>query len=145
MADFKKKYDTEASLTITLNSLASGALVASSAFDNTTSLYVDLLVEFVIANISEAGNKQVLIYAASSLDGTNFSEAVSSNRQQMAYVGAVSVNGTGPHRSRALSVAAAFGGVLPPEFQIVAYNDAGIALASSGNSAQYRGVWYQSV
>jgi hypothetical protein len=145
MADIKVKYGTTTSLTISLNSLANGSIVASSDVVNTTDLFVDVLVELVIADVAEAGNKQVLIYASSSVDETNFSEAVAANRQQMAYVGAVSVNGTGPHRSRAFSVAAAFGGVIPPEFRIVAYNDSGVALASSGNSAQYRGVHFQTV
>ena len=41
-----------------------------------------------------------------------------------------------------MSVAAAFGGVLPPKFKLVAYNDVGVALAASGNSAYIRGLYH---
>lgn len=146
MADLKSKYGTASSITISLNSLGSGALVLSTTeFDNSTDLFVDMLVEFTIADVTEGGNRQLLIYAVSSVDGTNYSEGVAANRQQMAYVGAVSLNGTGPHRSRAFSVAAAFGGVLPPKYKIAAYNDVGVSLSASNNTAQYRGVYFQTV
>lgn len=146
MADVKWAYPAGAAYSITLNSLGSGAYVTGSEIDNTTNLYLDYLVEFVIADVVEAGNKQVTIFAIDSLDGTNYSDAPSATKPQMnaVPVGAISLNGTGPYRSKAFSVAAAFGGVLPPKIKLVAYNDAGVALAASGNSAYLRGL-YQSI
>jgi hypothetical protein len=44
-----------------------------------------------------------------------------------------------------MSVAAAFNGAIPPYFKLVILNDAGVTLASSGNSVQYVGVLHQSV
>ncbi len=143
MADVKNAYPAGAAYTITLNSLGSGSYVTGNEVDNTTNLYLDYLVEFVIADVAEAGNKQVVIFAISSLDGTNYSDAPSATKPQnnAAIVGAISLDGTGPYRSKAMSVAAAFGNVLPPKFELVAYNDAGVALAGSGNSAYLRGVY----
>lgn len=143
MADVKWAYPAGGAYSISLNGLASGSYVTGAEVDNTTNLYLDYLVEFVIADVAEAGNFQVSIYAIDSLDGTNYSDAPSADKPQAnaAFVGAVRVQGTGPYRSKAMSVAAAFGGPLPPKFKLVAYNDAGVALAASGNSAYIRGLY----
>ena len=132
-------YGTLAALTVTLNSLASAGAVISSAVDNTTLLADDYLLELVIADISESGNKQVLIYVASSLDGTNYSDG---SLTTMTRVGWLDVTGTGPHRMTARSLAAALGGVIPPKFKVAFYNDAGVSLAGSGNSASVLPIFY---
>ena len=144
MADAKWAYPAGAAYTITLNSLASAGYVTGNEVDNTTNLYLDYLAEFVIADVTEAGNKQIVIFAISSLDGTNYSDAPSTTKPQAnaSFVGTISLDGTGAYRSKAMSVAAAFGGILPPKFKLVAYNDAGVSLAASGNSAYLRGVYH---
>jgi hypothetical protein len=91
----------------------------------------------------------VVVYATSSVDGTNYSEDTTGNAQLMAFVGAVSMAGTPTApgwRSRAFSLAAAFGGTVPPKWKLVFLNDnSTTALNSTGNSVQYRGVSAQSV
>ena len=145
--DLKLKYGSATALTVTgLNSLASAGYATSNAVDNTTNLYLDYLVELTVANVVEAGNFQLTVYAISSLDGTNYSDNQTNNQPwAFKYVGLLPVNGTGPWRSAAMSVASAFNGSIPPYFKIVVYNDAGVTLAASGNSVQYVGVLHQSV
>ena len=56
------------------------------------------------------------------------------------------MNGTGPWRSAMMSVASAFGGIVPPKWKVLIMNDnSTTALAGSGNTVQYRGIHYQSV
>lgn len=147
MANIKAQYGTATSLNVTgLNSLAGGSYATSDAVDNGTDLALDVMIEVTIADIVEAGNKQVVVYAISSVDGTNYSDNQSGNPQAMAFVGAVPMNGTGAWRSRAMSLAAAFGGFVPPKWKLVLLNDnSSTALAGSGNSVQYRIVTAQSV
>lgn len=146
MANIKLVYEATQSLTVTgFNSLASAGIATSNEIDNTVNLYLDYLVEIVVADIVEAGNKQIVILAASSIDGTNYSFINANNLQIMSTVGIAPLNDVGPWRSRSFSVAQAFGGVVPPKFKLVMFNDAGIVLAASGNSAQYRGVHASSV
>jgi hypothetical protein len=148
MADIKLKYGSSAqALTVSsLNSLAGGSYATSNEVDNSSDLFVDVMVEVTIADITEAGNKQAVVYAIDCIDGTNWSDNQSGNPQAMRLLGVVPMNGTGPWRSAAMSVAAAFGGVVPPKWKVVILNDnSTTALASSGNSVQYRGVQYQSV
>jgi hypothetical protein len=146
MADIKQKYGTTTALTMTLNSLAGGATVTSSEVDNASDLFIDVMIELVIADIVEAGNQQVVVFASSSVDGTNFASITANNLQNLAFVGAVPMNDAGPWRSRAFSLAAAFGGFVPPRWRLIALNDnSTTALAGSGNSVQYRGLLMQSV
>ena len=149
MADIKLKYATAQSLTVSgLNSLSGGAYTTSNEVDNTSTLYVDVLVEILIADISESGNQQVKVFAISSLDGTNFSGGFSDNPNNMIFVGSIPTKGdgsSGKWRSQAFSMASAFR-TLPPKFKLVFHNDNGaVALASTGNSVQYIGIHYQSV
>lgn len=121
-----------------LNSLASGSTVSLGVIDNTTELADEYFVELVIADIAETGNKQVIVYARSSVDGTNYSDTGATNLRML---GIVDLDGlTGPTRSIALPVSPQFGGFVPPKVEVYAKNDAGVTLASSGNSAQYRSV-----
>ena len=148
MADIKLKYQSATqSLTVSgFNSLASGSYATSNAVDNESDLFVDVMVEVTVADMVESTNKQVLVYIINSVDSTNYSDNQSTNPAGMRLLGIVPMNGTGPWRSSMMSVASAFGGVVPPKWKVVLYNDNGsTALAGSGNTVQYRGIYYQSV
>ncbi len=123
-----------------LNSLASGALANLGTIDNTSALADDYFVEILVANVSESGNKQVLVYATTSVDGTNFSE--DTLPANLVRLGAVDITLAAAVRSSAFPVAVAFGGSMPPKVGIIVKNDAGVTLAASGNGAQYRSVTY---
>jgi hypothetical protein len=139
--DITLKYGTTTSLTVTgFNALASGSLATSNAIDIAGSInpVLDVLVEIVVAEVVEAGNKQIVVYAISSVDGTNFAD--NTKTSNLFRLGTLDITGTGPFRSQAFSVGAAYR-TLPPQFKIVIYNDAGVSLAGSGNTAQYRFVY----
>ena len=141
MADTKLAYGTTTAITITLDSLANGSSATSAEIDNTTDLFLDALVEVVVTTGTVGSNPHVKVYALSSVDGTNF--ASDSNKKLIDTIDTPASSTT--YRSRAASVALAFGGVLPPKWKIVVENATGDALAASGNSAQYRGVYSTTV
>ena len=149
MADIKLKYQSAVQgLNVTgFNSLAGGSYVASDAVDNQSDLFIDVMVEVVVADMAESTNCQVVVYAIDSVDGTNFSTYTAAP-QNMRLLGVVPMTSgsTGPWRSAMMSLASAFGGVIPPKWKVVILNDNGsTALAGSSNTVQYRGVHYQSV
>jgi len=122
-----------------LNSAAAAAYVNLGTIDNTTALLLDYLVEVqVTPSATPTGNQQIVVFATDSVDGTNFSD--SSTDANMALLGTIQMSAASAYRSKAMSVAAAFGGNLPPKMQVIAKIDDGVALAASGNSAQYVGV-----
>ena len=148
MSDIKLKYQSAVQgLNISgFNSLAGGSYATSDAVDNASDLFIDVMVEVTVADMVEAGNKQLVVYAIDSVDGTNFSDSQTGNPQAMRLLGVVPMNGTGSWRSAMMSLASAFGGIVPPKWKVVVYNDnSTTALAGSGNTIQYRGVHYQSV
>ncbi len=154
MSDTKESLPAVVSLTITLNSLASSATAGreSTAVDNTTNLYLDALVEVLLSfpNSAPANDKAVYLWAYDSLDGTNYAGTCTGsdaaytrqNPTVLALLGVIPVPTQNiPYRSRAFSVAQAFGGVLPPKWGIVVQNYAGQTLNASLNSAQFRPVY----
>lgn len=139
--DITTKYGTATALTITLNSVSSGALTsASNAIDvaGATGPVTDVLVELTLGSAVWAGNKQAIVYVVSSVDGTNFGDAA--NEDNLIRIGTLNLPSTAAFRSQAFSIAAAYR-VLPPQCKIVVKNDAGVAFAGSGNSMQYRFVY----
>lgn len=123
-----------------LNSAAAGAYVNLGTIDNTANLFLDYLVEATVApSTTPSGNSQIVLFATDSIDGSNFSDATTD--ANMALLGTIQMSAAIAYRSRALSVAAAFAGQIPPKMAVYAKIDDGVALAASGNSAQYIGVY----
>lgn len=136
MADVKIKHGSATSLTVSgLNSLASGSKATSNEINVTTNDPLDVLIELTLDPGTTTGNKQAVVFVVSTLDGTNYSD--STNNDNMRLLGVVSLPDTNVVRSAGMSVAAAFGGTLPPRFKVVVLNDSGASFNSSGNSAQY--------
>jgi hypothetical protein len=156
MASIKEAFGPSTSFTITLNTLASSATAAreSTVVDNTSDLYLDALV-YVQVNVATgtiANDKCVYVYAYSSVDGTNYVDNVTgsdaaitlNDPTNLRLIGVISVpTQSTTYKGPAMSVAAAFGGVLPPKWGIVVRNYSGIALGSS-SSASWRGVYATS-
>lgn len=144
MATMTMVVGTRTSLTVTnLNSAAAGEYNHSAAINCTTNDPLDIIIEATFTPVTTpAGNKQVVVFALGSLDGTNYEtgpadeSTTTTNEPDMTYVGTVPINDTGAHTGL-FSLAAAFGGVLPQYVKIVTKNDQTIALAASGNTVYY--------
>ena len=132
-------YGSVQNLTSTVNSLTSGSSVSLGVIDNTTALALDFLVEVSgTSGASVSGSQTVDIFAISSVDGTNYSDTNVNNMHKIGYLffnaGSTTV------RSASMSIAQAFGGIVPPKVTIYAINNTGANLGASGGAGQYRSV-----
>jgi hypothetical protein len=158
MSDIKKAYQAVQSMTVTnLHSLASSVTAGwqSAVVDNTANLFLDALVQVVLdfAASAPADSKCAYVYAYAGLDTTYSNPAsgsegtitlvdITANPQNLRLIGRVEYTTTDEvAESSPMSVAAGFGGVLPPKWGIVIMNHSGAALAASGNAVTYRGVY----
>ena len=122
------------------NSLASGGFASLGQIDFGSAPPHECFVEVSLqASTTTTGNRQAVIWCRSSVDGTNFSVAPSSTDSVNArLVGVVSLPDTTARRSVAMPLSPLFGGALPPKVEVYVQNDAGVALASTGQVGQYR-------
>lgn len=157
MADIKQAYGTASDATITLASLASDTnLLAgreSSAIDNTTTLGLDYLVSGkVTAGTSPTAARQIEVWAVGSWDGTTWpdvfdgtesAETITSSDIKNATCRLLSVMATGStsnvtYHFGPVSVASAFGGVVPPKFVVFVVHNTGVNLNSTAGNHQIR-------
>lgn len=156
MTTFREGYGaSDQAVVIALNSLADGSARESDAVDNTADRFQDVLVAGKIKTgaAPDQYGGDVIVYAYGSVDGgstytggASGSDGAFSAEITLRIIDDVPVTNTsaaerlwGP-----VSVAGAFGGVLPDRWGIVVENQTGDALAASGNSAWYQGVYVES-
>lgn len=125
-----------------LNSLASATYVSCGTIPHNTAQPLDVLIEVSALPGTVSGNKQLLVFAKASLDGTNYStgpEASNSavDEADLFFVGVVPLNTNTTTQTKMFSLAAAFGGMLPHTSKIIVRNDSGAALNASGGSVYY--------
>jgi len=143
MATVKQVVGTRTALTTSaLNSLASATFVSAGTITHNTNQPLDVLVEVTATPGTVAGNKQLVVFAKISLDGTNFtsgpeSGTTTTDEPDLFFVGTVPLNTNSTAQTKTFSLAAAYGGVLPYASKIIVKNDSGAALAASGNSVYY--------
>lgn len=143
-------------VTITLASLANGTSRQSTVIDNTSNLYVDVLVTFKIKT-GAAGNTAagtVELYAIGTTDGgTTYTDGGGATDAAIT-VNAAPFIGSFPATANAttytggpVSVAAAFGGTLPQKFAVVVKNNTPSTFDTTGGNfaVQYQGVQLQNV
>lgn len=159
-ADVKQAFQGAQTMTVTnLHSLASSATAGwqSDAVTNTSNLYLDDLWQFTLdfANTAPANDKAVYFFAAHSIDGgTTYTNpatgtqgtitltSVATTAQAMPMLGTMPYNTADEvAESRALSMAATAGGVLPERYSVALINFTGAALAASGNVVKHNGVF----
>lgn len=160
MADIKAAFGTSnQSITITLNSLADDAYRASTAVDNSSNLYLDALVQvkILVSSSAPTGESVVNVWAYGTADGgTTYSGGATGTDAAYGGVAGQNINNarligvihcdaaSETFESDVMSVASAFGGVLPDHWGIIVQNQLGAALESSGCSAFYQGVYATS-
>lgn len=133
MANVKQPVGARTALSATgLSTLASGAYATSAALNNTTNQPLDDLVELAVTPGATSGNKQAVLFAQASLDGVNFQTgANSTDEMDMTLIGTLPLNTGGQLQRKIFSIAAAYGGILPPYVQLVVKNDSGAAFSSA--------------
>lgn len=143
MADITLVVGARTELTTSaLDSLGSATYVSAGTINHTANDPIDVLLDVVVTPGTVSSNKQVLIFAKSSLDGTNFSSGPESgttatDEPNLTLVGALPCLTNSAARRGIFSLAAAFGGVLPQYTKIIIKNETGAALASTGHSVHY--------
>lgn len=146
-------------ITCTVASLTNTSARASTAIDNTTALFLDAIVQIQIKSAAAATSATgvVNVYAYASTDGgTTYGEGATGTDAALTLtvptnlilIGQLNVvaNST-TYKSNPMSVAAAFGGVLPAFWGIVVENQTGATLDATGGShlTIYQGVLAQQV
>lgn len=162
MASTKVAYGSVTTMTVTnLHSLANSATAGwqSAVVDNTSDLYLDALVQFVLdfANTAPANSLGVYLYAYAGLESGVYSNPASGSEgaltlldvttspQNLRMIGFIPYTTTNEiAETPPISIGAVFGGVLPPFWGVALMNHSGAALAASGNTVKWRGV-YQTV
>lgn len=146
-------------MTVTnLNSLASSTTTGwqSAAVDNTTNVYEDAHVQVIVdmANTAPANDKCLYVLAYSALETTYTSPAsgsegtvtltnITNTGQNIRQIGIIPYTTQDEViESSVMSVASAFGGILPAKWGIIIANYSGAAIAATGNSVKWIGVKY---
>ena len=159
----KTSYGTNnQAITITLASLASSTVYvgrASTAVDNTVNLYLDALVQCKITTgTSPSANTLIQIYVYGSADnGTTYGENATgtdagltiTNPPNIKLIGVINnpvTTSNVTYKTNPLSVAAAFGGVLPAFWGVFITQSTGALLnGTAGNHAVfYQGIYAQT-
>jgi len=145
-------------VTITLTSLADGSYRQSASVDNDTNAYFDAQVGGSIqTGTTPTAGENIQVFAYGSYDGTNFTAGASGSDAAYTADGeegllklleVIEVDATsdqdyvwGP-----ISVAQAFGGILPVDWGIIVKNDSGAALNATGtnNEVQFTGITFDT-
>jgi hypothetical protein len=142
VATSKAAYGTATSITVTLASLANNGSATSSAIDNTTNLFLDANVEVIVVSAASgtSATGYVEVFAKASIDNADFASDTADRK-----IGTIGVAANATTYKGIFPVASAFGGVLPPYWQVRVRNATGAALAASGNAAFYRGIHIDTV
>jgi hypothetical protein len=157
VADIKLAYGTASDATITLASLASDTnLLAgreSSEIVNTSTLALDYLVSGKItAGTSPTASRSIEVWAVGSWDGTNWpdvfdgtdsTETITSADIKASTCRLLAAMATANTSDRTyhfgpVSIASAFGGVVPPKFVIFVVHNTGVALNATAGNHQIR-------
>lgn len=164
MADIKLKYASAATLTITLASLGSDSNLLigreSTVVDNTSNLYVDALIGGKITTgTSPTADRRIRVFAYGTYDGTIYTAGATGSdagltltakkKLLLALVATIPTANTSNNTYNwgPISLARAFGGILPSKWGIWVVHDTGVNLNSTGSNheVKFTGVQFQTV
>jgi hypothetical protein len=160
MSDIKSKYGSNnQAITCTFTSLANNGQRSSAALDNSSNLFLDALVSVKVKTNASGtlATGYVNVYAYATTDGGTTYGGGEANMgtdagvtlaspPNLVLIGTINaVANSTTYVKSGLSVAAAFGGVLPDHWGIVIENKTGATLDASIGSANYQGVYAQTV
>ena len=119
-------------LSTELNALANNTLsAASGAIANQTNLDAYADFELVLASLSPAAGAYITLYLIEAIDGTNYADATNLRLKTSQFLGVFPLDTTAATAQRITLRNV----VIPPSaFKIVLDNQAGVALAASGNT-----------
>ena len=158
MAVTRPTYAAAAAITITLVNLANSttAARASTAVDNSTTLYDDALVSLTVKPLTgtPAAGAAVYVYLYALSDGGAYTDSVtgtdaaftlpSTPNVVLGRVLPITVSAA-TVVSLPFSVALCFGGTMPQKWGLAVLNSSGFALDAAIGSASYIGVTYTTV
>lgn len=142
MATVKLTSGTRTNLTTTaLDSLASTAYVSAGTIDVSADDPLDIIVEVEATPGTVSSNKQLVVFARTSMDNIDFttgpvSGTTNTNEANLKYLGVVPLNTNATLQRNSFSVVSALGFV-PPYLDIVCKNETGAALAATGHAVNY--------
>ena len=152
MSDVKTAYGTSnQTITCTFTSLTNGSARASTVVDNSSNKFLDaaLFVKVKAGASSTSAAGYIDIYAYGTADGgTTYTEGATGSDAAITltvptnarYIGSINVVANAlTYEGGPMSVAAAFGGVLPDHWGIIIVNKTGGTLDASVGSAWYQG------
>ena len=154
-ADVKQAFGTSTAMTCTLASLLDNTARESTAIDNTTNLFLDAFVYLAIPlqTGTPANEKATFVWAYGSEDGTNYTDNAtgtdaavtmrSPTNFRLAGIINMPAAGALTYKSHPMSIAAAFGGLMPRKWGIVVENQSGVTFnATEANLIKtYSGVY----
>jgi len=176
MAETKIKYAATAAITVTAwDSLGTGAYAVSAQVDNTSNLYMDVLVGgvlatdntlfpdaddtfdlYVVATYSDTDTDVTSALDATGAIGTTsevLTEGIAGEfiKENMIFLGSVSMSDTDMAAAEFVhfgpfSIAEVFGGIMPRKWAIVLHNTCAVGvLETTGTTLDYTGITFTSL
>ena len=159
------QYGSTTALTCTsFNSLTAstttGVAASGPATTSTTNNIVDAMVTVTITvgAHTPSASTNILIWAYGSEDGTTYSgaqsgsiesfgtdsaETIDVDGNNMVFIGSIHCHTASiQYTSKPMSIASAFGGIMPRKWGVVIQNQTGTTLAASGHSVDYTEIYY---
>jgi hypothetical protein len=128
-----------------LPTLLSTNYCMTATINHATNKPLDVEIDVTATATSPTGNKQVVIFAKGSIDGTNFGSGPetgvvnAADEANLHYVGSLPMNTSAVAQRKIFSLAAAYGGTLPLASKLVFKNDCGATLTAA--AVQIAEVW----